>query len=166
MASVYHNVLKLTRDKSVIVLWLNLFIMMKTHAIVAAVALFSPVAMAQTVADPASAVSSEVDKVEAAINELCELQVKIVEILETVKDKESADAAAEELFMVVGRIKELQHDAQKIRTCDAATQQRLLKKLLTVTFSIDARKKAVGKSLVQNEFYGSEDLKDAVRLML
>jgi hypothetical protein len=53
-----------------------------------------------------------------------------------------------------------------IRQCDAATQQRLLQKLITVTFSIDARKKAVGRSLVKNEFYGSEDLKDAVRLML
>lgn len=138
--------------------------MMKTHAIIAAVALFAPVSMAQTVADPA-AVSTE-SKVEAAINELGELQVKIVELLESAKDRESADAAAEELFMVIGRVQELQTDAQKIRTCDAATQQRLLKKLIVATLSVDARKKAVGKSLVENEFYGSEALKDAVRLML
>lgn len=139
--------------------------MMKTHAIIAAIALFAPVAMAQSVADPAAAVSKE-SKVEAAINELGELQLKIVELLESAKDRESADAAAEELFMVIGRVQELQTDAQKIRTCDAATQQRLLKKLIVSTLSVDARKKAVGKSLVEHEFYGSEALKDAVRLML
>ncbi len=138
---------------------------MKTHAIIAAIALFSPVALAQ---EPAATVAeiSEVGKVEAAINELCELQVKIVEVLETVKDKESADAAAEELFLIIARVQELQFDAQKIRTCDAATQKRLLQKLITVTVSIDARKKAVGKFLVQNHFFESEDLKSAVRLML
>ena len=63
-------------------------------------------------------------------------------------------------------MQELQADATLIKQCDAATQQRLLKKLITVSLSIDARKKAVGRSLVKNEFYGSEDLKDAVRLML
>ncbi len=33
-------------------------------------------------------------------------------------------------------------------------------------FSIDKRKKTVGKSLEENEFYGSENLKNAVRMML
>lgn len=138
---------------------------MKYTAIIAA-ALCAPLAMAQGAQVPAVATQSQTQVVEAAINELCDLQVKIVEVLESVKDRESADAAAEELFVLVGRVKELQTDAAKIKKCDAATQQRLLQKLITVTFSIDARKKAVGKSLVQNEFYGSEDLKDAVRLML
>jgi hypothetical protein len=136
---------------------------MKYTAIIAA-ALCAPLAMAQGIKDPAAA--TQVQVVEAAINELCELQVKIVEVLETAKDRESADAAAEQLFPLIGRVKELQADAGMIRQCDAATQQRLLQKLITVTFSIDARKKAVGRSLVKNEFYGSEDLKDAVRLML
>ena len=53
---------------------------MKTHAVIAAVALFSSVAPAQVNAPTASFAS--VDRVESAINELCELQVKIVEILE------------------------------------------------------------------------------------
>lgn len=137
---------------------------MKTHAVIAAVALFSSVAPAQVNAPTASFAS--VDRVESAINELCELQVKIVEILETVKDKESADAAAEELFMVIARVQELQYDAQQIRTCDADTQQRLVKKLLEAAYAVDARKKAVGRFLVQNHFFNSEDLKSAVRLML
>ncbi len=137
---------------------------MKTHAVIAVVALFSSVAPAQVNAPTASFAS--VDRVESAINELCELQVKIVEILETVKDKESADAAAEELFMVIARVQELQYDAQQIRTCDADTQQRLLKKLLEATIAVDARKKAVGRFLVKNHFFNSEDLKSAVRLML
>ncbi len=115
-------------------------------------------------ATPVSAV--DVQKVEAAFAELEQLQVKIVEILETAKDKESADAAAEELFLIIGRVKELQYDAREIYRCDAATQKRLLSSLIQNAMAIDARKKAVGKSLVQNAFYGSEDLKDAVRAML
>lgn len=136
---------------------------MKYTAFIAA-ALCAPLAMAQGIKDPAAV--SQTQAVEAAINELCELQVKIVEILESAKDRESADAAAEQLFPIIGRVQELQADATLIKQCDAATQQRLLKKLITVSLSIDARKKAVGRSLVKNEFYGSEDLKDAVRLML
>ncbi|MBR4311478.1 MAG: hypothetical protein IKT79_10640 [Akkermansia sp.] len=139
---------------------------MKTHAIIAAIALFTPVAFAQEPAATATAETSVESRVEAAINELCVLQVQIVEILETVKDKESADAAAEELFLVIARVQELQYDAQQIRTCDTATQERLLKKLIEVTISIDSRKKAVGKFLVQNHFFNSEDLKAAVRMML
>lgn len=137
---------------------------MKYAAIFAAFAMCSPVCMAQGIVDPA-AVSVE-SKVETAINELCDIQVKIVELLESAKDKESADAAAEELFMVIGRVQELQPDVQQIRSCDAATQQRLVKKLLQATIAVGARKKAVGKSLVEHQFYGSEDLKDAVRAML
>ena len=138
---------------------------MKT--IVSAITLLAvPVAATQVFAASAPAVAVDVQVVEASIKELCELQVKIVEVLETVKDKESADVAAEELFILIGRVKELQDDAQKIKYCDAATQQRLLSGLIKTAISIDARKKAVGKSLVQNEFYGSEDLKDAVRAML
>lgn len=136
---------------------------MKYTAIIAA-ALCAPLTMAQGVKDPAAA--TQVQVVEAAINELCDIQVQIVEILESAKDRESADAAAEKLFPLIARVQELQADARLIKKCDAATQQRLLQKLITVTFSIDARKKAVGRSLVKNEFYGSEDLKDAVRLML
>lgn len=138
---------------------------MKT--IVSAITLLAvPVAATQVFAASAPAVAVDVQVVEASIKELCELQVKIVEVLETVKDKESANVAAEELFILIGRVKELQYDAQKIKYCDAATQQRLLSGLIKTAISIDARKKAVGKSLVQNEFYGSEDLKDAVRAML
>lgn len=124
----------------------------------------APLATVTAVAAPVEAV--DVQKVEAAFAELEQLQVKMVEILETAKDKESADAAAEELFLIIGRVKELQYDARQINHCDAATQQRLVKSLIQNALAIDARKKAVGKSLVQNGFYGSEDLKDAVRAML
>ena len=139
---------------------------MKTHAIIAAIALFTPVAFAQEPAATATAETSVESRVEAAINELCEIQVKIVEVLETAKDRDSADAAAVELVKLIVRVRELQPAASMINQCDAATQKRLLEKLISVSVSIDARKKAVGKSLVQNEFYGSEDLKDAVRMML
>ncbi len=137
------------------------------NTVLLAAALCAPLAMAQEITDPsASAADTRTQKAEAAIDELCELQVKIVEQLESAKDRDSADAAAEQLFTIISRVQELQGDARAIKDCDKATQQRLLKKLLVVTFSIDKRKKAVGKSLVENEFYGSENLKNAVRMML
>ena len=136
---------------------------MKHIAIIAALCA-APLAMAQ--GTPVSASEVQVEVVEAAINELCDIQVKIVELLETAKDKASADAAAEELFLVIARVHELQPDASKVKQCDGETQQRLISKLLKVTFSVSPRKKAVGKSLMENDFYGSEDLKEAMRLMM
>ena len=96
---------------------------MKTHAVIAAVALFSSVAPAQVNAPTASFAS--VDRVESAINELCELQVKIVEILETVKDKESADAqapalieAAQALAAQLAAMETLQHQLKGLPNAD------------------------------------------------
>lgn len=105
-------------------------------------------------------------KVEAAFDELCTIQVRIVELLESVKDRETADAAAEELFLIIGRVYELRPDYKKIDRCDADTRNRLVKKLLKVSVEIDPRKKAVAKSLMANDFYGSEDLKEALRQMM
>ena len=91
---------------------------------------------------------------------------KIVELLESVKDKESADAAADELFFIIGRVHELRPDYKKIEHCDADTRNRLIKKLLQESTAIGARKKAVAKSLMEQDFYGSEDLKEALRQMM
>lgn len=108
----------------------------------------------------------DVAKVEAAFDELCAIQVRIVELLESVKDKESADAAADELFFIIGRVHELRPDYKKIEHCDADTRNRLIKKLLQESTAIGARKKAVAKSLMEQDFYGSEDLKEALRQMM
>ena len=55
---------------------------MKYTAFIAA-ALCAPLAMAQGIKDPAAV--SQTQAVEAAINELCDIQVKIVEILESAR---------------------------------------------------------------------------------
>jgi len=88
----------------------------------------APLATVTAVAAPVEAV--DVQKVEAAFAELEQLQVKMVEILETAKDKESADAAAEELFLIIGRVKELQYDARQINRCDAAVMDKARKPLM------------------------------------
>lgn len=108
----------------------------------------------------------DVAKVEAAFNELCTLQVRIVEILETVKDKETADAAAEELFFIIGKVHELRTDYKKLEYCDGETRTRLIKKLLQESAAVGPRKKTVAQSLMKHDFYGSEDLKDALRQMM
>ena len=108
----------------------------------------------------------DVAKVEAAFDELCTLQVRIVEVLETVKDKETADAAAEELFFIIGRVHELRPDYKKLEHCDTQTRTRLTKKLLQESAAVGPRKKAAAQSLLKHDFYGSEDLKDALRQMM
>lgn len=108
----------------------------------------------------------DVAKVEAAYEELGKIQVRIVEILESVKDRESADAAAEELFFIIGRVQELRDDYKKLEHCDAETRNRLTTKLLKESAAIAPRKKAAAKALLDHDFYGSEDLKDALRQMM
>lgn len=129
-----------------------------------AMLLGAPVAMAQEVADPA-AVSPEVEA-ETAINELCAAMTEMVTILESVKDEDTADIAAEKLMVLSPRMMDLQSQVKVLTKCDAATQQRLGQKLVVTMLSIKPRVNKAGKFLVENEFFGSEALKDAVRAML
>lgn len=108
----------------------------------------------------------DVAKVEAAFDELGKMQVRIVEILEGVKDRESADAAADDLFYIIGRVHELRPDYKKIEHCDAETRNRLTLKLLKESAAVGPRKNVAAKSLMEHDFYGSEDLKDALRQMM
>ena len=108
----------------------------------------------------------DVEKVEAAYEELGKIQVRIVELLESAKDRETADAAAEELFFLIGRVEELRPDYKKIEHCDADTRNRLMRKLLQDSAAVGPRKKAAAKALMEHDFYGSEDLKDALRMMM
>ena len=108
----------------------------------------------------------DVAKVEAAYAELCKIQVRIVELLESATDRKAADAAAEELFFLIGRVEELRPDYKKIEHCDADTRNRLTRKLLQESAALGTRKKAAAKSLMEHDFYGSEDLKEALRMMM
>ncbi len=130
-----------------------------------AMLLGAPVAMAQeVVADPA-AVSPAVEA-ETAINELCAAMTEMVEVLESVKDEDTADIAAEKLMVLAPRMMDLQGQVKVLTKCDAETQQRLGQKLVITMFSVKPRVSKVGKFLVENEFFGSEALKDAVRALL
>lgn len=108
----------------------------------------------------------DVAKVEAAFEELGQIQVRIVEVLEGIKDRETADAAADELFFIIGRVQELRDDYKKLEHCDAETRNRLTTKLLKDSAALAPRKKAAAKALLDNDFYGSEDLKEALRQMM
>lgn len=71
-----------------------------------------------------------------------------------------------ELFLIIARVQELRPDYKKIEFCDAETRNRLTVKLIKETAALSQRKKAAAKSLMKNDFYGSEDLKDALRQMM
>ena len=87
-------------------------------------------------------------------------------MLEGIKDRETADAAADELFFIIGRVQELRDDYKKLEYCDDETRNRLATKLLKESAALAPRKKAAAKALLDNDFYGSEDLKEALRQMM
>ena len=124
----------------------------------------APMVMAQGVVDPA-AVSPAVEA-ETAINELCAAMTDMVTVLESVKDQDSADIAAEKLMALAPRMMDLQAQVKVLTKCDAETQQRLGQKLVMTMLSVKPRVNKVGKYLVENEFFGSEALKEAVRALL
>lgn len=130
-----------------------------------AMLLGAPVAMAQeVVADPAAV--SPVVEAEAVINELCSAMTEMADVLESVKDQDTADIAAEKLMVLIPRMRELQSQVKLVTKCDAENQQRLGEKLVYTMFAVKPRVNKVGKYLVENEFFGSEALKNAVRSML
>ena len=137
---------------------------MMKNVLMMAMLMGAPMVMAQGVVDPA-AVSPAVEA-ETAINELCAAMTDMVTVLESVKDQDSADIAAEKLMALAPRMMDLQAQVKVLTKCDAETQQRLGQKLVMTMLSVKPRVNKVGKYLVENEFFGSEALKEAVRALL
>ena len=78
-----------------------------------AMLLGAPVAMAQeVVADPAAV--SPVVEAEAVINELCSAMTEMADVLESVKDQDTADIAAEKLMVLIPRMRELQSQVKLV----------------------------------------------------
>ena len=134
---------------------------MKKIAILAAAVFCSPLAMSKETAPatpPAATVSQA--ELDAAINELVEMTTCIVEILESAKDKETADAVAAKLKDYRGRMEATQAKFEELSKSLTEEQQMLiLQKIFPLAMSMGPRMEAVTKKLEETDCFGSEDLK-------
>ena len=134
---------------------------MKKIAILAAAVFCSPLAMSQEAAPaPAPAATVSQAELDAAINELVEMTTGIVEILESAKDKETADAVAAKLQDYRGRMEATQAKFEELSKSLTEEQQMLiLQKIFPLAMSMGPRMEAVTKKLEETDCFGSEALK-------
>ncbi|MBQ7022922.1 MAG: hypothetical protein IJN29_05035 [Akkermansia sp.] len=141
---------------------------MKKIAILAAGLLCAPLAMAQDAAPvlapaPAPAAGVSQAELDSVINELVQVMTELVEVFESVTDKETADAAAEKLMTYKTRMEESEARFDSIGTRLSEEQQMLiLQKVFPLIMSISPRMEAAEMRIEENAFYGSEALKAIV----
>ncbi len=141
---------------------------MKKIAILAAGLLCAPLAMAQDAAPalapaPAPAAGVSQAELDSVINELVQVMTELVEVFESVTDKETADAAAEKLMTYKTRMEESEARFASIGTRLSEEQQMLiLQKVFPLIMSISPRMEAAELRIEENAFYGSEALKAVV----
>lgn len=137
---------------------------MKKIALFAAAALCSSVSFAQDA--PAVAPEAPVvvpacspEDAEAMVDEVVAALTEVVEVLESIKDKDSADAAVAKLEAVKTRMDEAQVKMEAMGEPDEATQEKLAAKLLPALFTLAPRMEAAAQNIAENDCYGSEALK-------
>ena len=135
----------------------NITIMKKLAYLMAAL-LCCPLVQAQQPAAPAAA-EITVAEAEAAVGDLIAVMNETLDILEQVKDKASADAAAEKIAAVKPRMLAAQTTFDKVSSLDEATQEKLAMKLLPAMFMLAPRMEKVTEALETQKFYGSDALK-------
>lgn len=137
---------------------------MKKIALFAAAALCSTVSFAQdapAVAPeaPVVAPACSPEDAEAMVDEVIAALTEVVEVLESIKDKDSADAAVAKLEALKTRSMEAQAKMEAMGELDEATQEKLAAKLLSVLFDLAPRMETAGQNIEENDYYGSESLK-------
>ncbi len=131
---------------------------MKKIAFFAAAALCSSMAMAQDVpATPVAPVASYAEA-EAVVDEMIAVLTEVVDVLESVNDQATADAAAAKLTALKDRMMEVQLKAEAMGEPDEATQEKLAEKLLPAMFSLAPRMEAAGTNILENNCFGSAAL--------
>lgn len=131
---------------------------MKKIAFFSAAALYSSMAMAQDVPVAPEAAAVSYAEAEAVLDEMIVVLTEIVEILESVNDQATADAAAAKLVALKDRAQQVQDKMTAMGEPDAATQEKLAAKLMPALFMLAPRMEAAGMKITENNFYGSTAL--------
>ena len=131
---------------------------MKKIAFFAAAALCGSMAMAQDVSVAPEAAAVSYAEAEAVLDEMIVVLTEVVEILESVNDQATADAAAAKLVALKDRAQQVQDKMAAMGERDAATEEKLSAKLMPALFMLAPRMEAAGMNIVENNFYGSTAL--------
>lgn len=136
---------------------------MKKLAIMAAALLCCPLVTAQDAATPAAttapATAASAADAEAAADAVIAAMNELVTVLETIKDKASADAAAVKLGDIKARMESMQAALDGMDSLDEATQQKIGMKLLPAVFMLAPRMEKAAENLEANDCFGSDALK-------
>lgn len=136
---------------------------MKKIAFLAAAALCCPLAMAQEEAPVTPAVVCTPEAAEAMVDEVLAALNEAVEILESVQDQATAEAAVPRMEAVMQRMVKAQADMEALGEPDEATQEKLAQKLLPALFELAPRMEAAGQRIIENDFYGCEALENVLQ---
>jgi hypothetical protein len=141
----------------------NKYTNMKKIAFIAAAVFCSPVAFAQEA--PVAATVAPAAEAEALVDAILGKLEDMVQVLESVNDRATADAAAEKIAAIKAEVEALTAQGEALGEPDEATQERIAAKAMTVIFTIAPRIEEAGARIEENDFYGSEALKNVINEM-
>jgi hypothetical protein len=139
----------------------NLNTIMKKIAFIAAAVFCSPVTFAQEAPATAPVVASASD-VDVLADQMLAKIVEMVNVIETVEDRATADAAAEKINVIKEELKALTVKAESLGHIDESTEQVIAAKVMGVLFSLAPRIEACGAKMEDNDYFGSEALKSII----
>lgn len=97
---------------------------------------------------------------EILLNEVISISTELVEILESVQDKSTADAAAVQLEALALRMDTCRRQLETAATLDHAAGEQLHRQLMASVYSLTPRFQSAVQRIVENDFYGSIELKN------
>ena len=137
------------------------FKMMKKIAIIACTACCGITAVQpQAGAEVAEAAVLPADEAELMVNEVIAILKEMATILESVQDKDSADAAAKQLEALEDRMEQCRHKLQEMPKLDKPTRDKLHQQLMTAVFLLAPRIQSAVARIKKNEYYGSAELRN------
>ena len=142
----------------------NTIKIMKKIAFLAAAVFCSSVTFAQE-APVTAPVVAPASNAEVIVDQMLAKLVEMVDVLESVEDRATADAAAEKITAIKAEVEALTVQAEALGELDEATQQAIAGKMMGVLFSIAPRIEEAGARIEENAFYGSEALEAVINEM-
>ncbi len=112
----------------------------------------------QAVAEVAETAALPAHEAELMVNELIAILKEMTGLLESVQDKDSAKAVAEQLEALADRMQECSRELQKMPMLDKPTRDKLHQQLMTVVFAYAPRIQSAVARLKKNEYYGCSEL--------
>lgn len=132
------------------------------YALLISTVLISPLSLAQD-ADTIEPVAEQTPDVVTMAEEMAEILTHTADVLDGVSDKSSADLAATALTPLKERAKAIEAATSGMENMDPLTQEKVTNILLPLFSTLSERMEKIMQRLEENDYYGSEDLKNFMR---